>query len=413
VSPAETNVEVGKALLFKAHGLDAFGNPIRVKNADWLPRDGLGSILKFSGDTALYVADIIAGTEHLEASAADQDGVVHTGTAIVNVLPGPLDRITVAMLVNGSPFEGAVIIPAGSQRTFVATATDRFGNAIAGAALTWGVLNGVGTITANGVFTASTTVGVGFVTATHSSGRTGRQQVTIVPAAPATVDLAVTSPSVSVDSQSVIVATVRDAYGNANPDGAVQWTTTGTGSILLLTPDGRTILYHAPITTTPATVQITATIGTISRATTLTLVAGPPVGISIDAPATTVAVGGTLDFGAVVTDQFGNAVTGATVAWKTTAGSINQQGVFTAPSNPGLVVITASTAGREAFVVIDVTSGGFEQFSRQATSATSLTLLVATIIAVAASVFLFVRYRESKRELEDLRRGRGGSGGEV
>ena len=227
------------------------------------------------------------------------------------------------------------------------------------------------------------------------------------------IDVTSGSTSVSVDSQSVIVATVRDVYGNANPDGEVRWTRTGTGSILPLTADSRSILYHAPVTTTPGSVTLTATIGGISRTITLTLVAGPPVGIAIDAPATTVAVGGTLDFGAIVTDQFGNAVTGATVAWKTTAGSINQQGVFTAPSNPGLVVITASTAGREAFVVIDVTSGGFEQFSRQATSATSLTLLVATIIAVAASVFLFVRYRESKRELEEMRRGRGGSGDEV
>ena len=408
VAPDGASVEVGKAALFKAHALDAFDNPIRVKDSTWLAEAGLGSIVQVSGDTALYVADIIAGTETLQVTSNG-----HVGTATVNVVPGPLDRIDVAMLDGGNRFEGAVSLPAGSQRTFVATATDRFGNAITGAGLTWGVTGGIGTITSNGVFTASTTVGVGFVTATHSSGRTGRQQVTIVPAAPATLDIALTSTSLSVDSQSVIAATARDAYGNANPDGEVRWTTTGTGSILLLTPDGRTILYHAPITTTPASVQLTATLGTVSRTITVTLVAGPPVGIAIDAPATTVAVGGTLDFGAIVTDQFGNAVTGATVAWKTTAGSINQQGVFTAPSNPGLVVITASTAGREAFVVIDVTSGGFEQFSRQATSATSLTLLVATIIAVAASVFLFVRYRESKRELEEMRRGRGGSGDEV
>ncbi len=413
VTPATADVEVGKALLFKTSALDAFDNPIRVKDADWLARAGLGSVVKVNGDTALYVADIIAGTDTLEASTTDENGVVHVGTATVNVVPGPLDRIEVAMLDGGNRFEGAVSLPAGSQRTFVASATDRFGNAIVGQTLTWGVTGGVGTITASGVFTASTTVGVGFVTATHSSGRTGRQQVTIVPAAPATMDIAVTSTSVSVDSQSVIVATVRDAFGNANPDGEVQWTTTSTGSILLLTPDGRNILYHAPITTTPASVQLTATLGTVSRTTTLTLVAGPPVGISIDAPATTVAVGGTLDFDAVVTDQFGNAVTGATIAWETTAGSINQQGVFTAPQQPGLVVITASTAGRQSFVVIDVTSGGFEQFSRQATSATSLVFLLATIIAVAASVFLFVRYRESKRELEELRRGRGGAGDEV
>lgn len=40
---------------------------------------------------------------------------------------------------------------------------------------------------------------------------------------------------------------------------------------------------------------------------------------------------------------------------------------------------------------------------------TSLLLLVVAILAIAASVFMFVRYRESRRELEDLRKG--GPGG--
>ncbi|TLZ55714.1 MAG: hypothetical protein E6K15_07305 [Methanobacteriota archaeon] len=270
---------------------------------------------------------------------------------------------------------------------------------------------GSGTITSNGAFTASTTVGAGSVIAMYASGMTGRQDVTIVPATAATVEIRLTSTSLAVDSNSVIVATVLDAYSNANPDGVVTWTTTGTGTILSLTPDGRSILYHAPITTTPASVQITATIGAISRATTLTIVAGPPVGISIDTPATTVASGGTLAFGAVVTDQFGNAVTGATIAWGATAGSISQQGVFKAPSEPGLVVITAGTAGRQSFVVIEVTSGALDQFSRQATSATSLALILVTIIAIAAGVFLFVRYREANRELREMRKGGGGGDG--
>lgn len=408
VSPAEVDIEVGKAALFKAHGLDAFDNPIRVKNADWLPENGLGYVVKVSGDTVLYVADIIAGKENLTASA---EGL--TGLATVNVRPGPLDRIQVAMLVGNNRFEGAVDLPAGSQRTFVADATDRFGNPISGATLTWGVTGDIGEISTAGVFTASTTVGTGFVTATYV-GRTGRQQVTIVPGVPATLDLALTSTSLAVDSHTVVVATVRDVYDNANPDGTVTWTTTGTGDLLPLTPDGRAILYTAPITTTPASVQLTATIGSgasaISRTITLAIVAGPPVGIAIDAPGTTVAVGGVLDFDAVVTDQFGNAVTGATVAWETTAGSINQQGVFTAPSQPGLVVITASTAGRESFVVVDVTSGALEQFSRQATSATSLGFLVAALVAVAAGVFVFFRYREARRELEEVRKRGGGPG---
>src|SRR5207247_8591726 len=142
------------------------------------------------------------------------------------------------------------------------------------------------------------------------------------------VDIGLTSRAGSVDDNWVIVATVRDAYGHANPYDLVTWTTTGTGTILSLTPDGRSILYHAPITTTPASVQITATIGAISRAITVSIVAGPPVGISIDSPATTVALGGTLAFGDVVNDHFGNAVTGATILWRATAGAMNQQGVF-------------------------------------------------------------------------------------
>jgi hypothetical protein len=36
---------------------------------------------------------------------------------------------------------------------------------------------------------------------------------------------------------------------------------------------------------------------------------------------------------------------------------------------------------------------------------------LATIIAIAAGVFLFVRYREAKRELREMRKGGGGGAG--
>jgi hypothetical protein len=407
VNPAQAEVEVGKALLFTAHGLDAFDNPIPAGVVTWntgVPGSGgLGTVFPIDDHTAFYIAGTVAGDDVLEAAAGG-----YTGTANVTVLPGALDQIRI-LDAGGNPLGAVVSIPAGSQLGFTAQAMDRYGNRIEGAVLTWGVEGDIGTVDSAGVFTASTTVGSGFVTATYA-GRTGRQAVTIVPGAPDTVDIDLSSMSLEVDSQSLVVATARDAYGNANPDGVVRWTTTGAGTILMLTPDGRSILYHAPISTTPATVQLTATIGDVTRTITLTLAAGPPVGISIDAPGTTVAVGGVLDFDAVVTDQFGNAVAGATVAWETTAGTINQQGVFTAPSQPGLVVITATTAGRQSFVVVEVTSGALEQFSRQATSATSLAFLVAAVVAVAAGVFVFIRYREARRELEDLRKRGGGPG---
>ena len=45
----------------------------------------------------------------------------------------------------------------------------------------------------------------------------------------------------------------------------------------------------------------------------------------------------------------------------------------------------------------------------QATSMTSLLFLVVAILAIAASVFMFVRYRESRRELEEMRKGGSGA----
>jgi len=406
LQPATVSLEAGSNLALHAEGFDRYGNAISGLTFGWATTIGSVAPIETGSPAAVLAAGYLAGSGNLTISSGGIPLVVR-----VVVTPGPLDRIQVVMRVGSSRFEGPVDIPAGAERTFVAETTDRFGNAIANVPLLWSVTGGSGTITSNGAFTASTTVGAGSVIAMYANGMTGRQEVTIVPATPATVDIGLTSTSVAVDSNSVIVAKVLDAYRNANPDGVVIWTTTGTGTILSLTPDGRSILYHAPVTTTPASVQITATIGAVSRAISLTIVAGPPVGISIDSPATTVAISGTLAFGVVVTDQFGNAVTGTTIAWQATAGTISQQGVFKAPSEPGLVVITASTAGRQSFVVIEVTSGALEQFSRQATSATSLALILVTIIAIAAGVFLFVRYREANRELREMRKGGGGGDG--
>jgi len=407
VDVSSTSLEVDSQTLIVATVRDAYGNANPDGLVSWTTT-AAGTILVLTPDgrSILYHAPTTTTPATVQLTATL--GQV-TRTITLTIVAVPTAEIRVAMLVGGNPSENPVSVPAGSQQTFVADAADRFGNPIVDATFTWSVAGTIGTVDATGGFTASTTPGTGFVTAAQG-GKTGRQAVTVVPAAPATMDIDLPSTSLSVDSQALVVATVRDAYGNANPDGVVRWTTTGTGTVLSLTPDGRSILYHAPITTTPASVQLTATLGQVTRTITLTLVAGPPVGISIDAPGTTVTVGGVLDFSAVVTDQFGNAVTGATVAWETTAGTINQQGVFTAPSQPGLVVITASTAGRQSFVVIEVTSGSLDQFSRQATSATSLGFLVATLVAIAAGVFVFVRYREARRELEDMRKRGGGPG---
>src|SRR5205823_3844486 len=125
-----------------------------------------------------------------------------TGTAIVEIVPDVL--ATVALQ------PAAASLEAGSNLALHAQAVDRYGNAIPNVPLTWSVTGGVGTVSSSGAFTASTRVGAGSVIAMYATGMTGRQDLTIVPATPARVDIGLTSTTLAVDSNSVIVATVRD-----------------------------------------------------------------------------------------------------------------------------------------------------------------------------------------------------------
>jgi outer membrane protein assembly factor BamB len=341
VTPDLSSVPVGRAALFKAKGIDAFANPIPVDSVVWSSLADLGSVLPLSGDTAIYIAGTEAGTDTLQAEAKG-----FAGTASITVTPGPLDRVAVAPAV--------ATIVAGGQTAFSASGVDRYGNPIPGGSFTWSVEGGIGQISPAGVFTASTTTGTGTVTA-HSGTQQGSAIIQIVPGPAVKVAVSPSGLSLAAGSTTVLVASVQDLYDNEVATGTLIWSFNG-GSLVHLTGDRRMVQYTAP--TTPGTVEITASqSGATPAIVRVTVTAGPAASISIVTPARTVSAAGTIDLDATVSDVYGNKLQNVAIEWDTTQGSIDSEGVLTAPKSVGTVFVTATAAGRVAIRAIEVVAG--------------------------------------------------------
>ena len=76
---------------------------------------------------------------------------------------------------------------------------------------------------------------------------------------------------------------------------------------------------------------------------------------------------------------------------------------FFAGDAGGTGQVTVSGGGKTQTIPVHVTESSRPR-ARQATSPTSLVFLVVASIAIAASVFMFVRYHDSRRELQEMRK---------
>ena len=159
-----------------------------------------------------------------------------------------------------------------------------------------------------------------------------------------------------------LVVLVTGGSGAPLPGTVVQWTIGsggGTVSDSISTTDSE---GHAQTTytpgTAPAVARVTATAGGLPGVVfTITLVAGPPTTLQKFGFSSPAAVAGsTLSLSVKLVDAFGNAISGKTVTWANTGGSISATtsttdtgGVatvaYTIGSNPGSYSLTATVAG--------------------------------------------------------------------
>lgn len=173
---------------------------------------------------------------------------------------------------------------------------------------------------------------------------------TPAPAAVATVTVTPASCSLLPGAKCSLTATTADAAGRSLTGRAIAWTSAA--------PSIATVSTNGEVTAVgPGSTTVSASSEGKSGTSTIT-VSPPPVDRITLAPATCALVpGGSCALSTVLTDAAGNALTGRTVVWTTSAATVatvSTTGVVTAVA-PGTSTITATAEGKTATATVTVT----------------------------------------------------------
>lgn len=168
-----------------------------------------------------------------------------------------------------------------------------------------------------------------------------------------TVTVTPGSASVAVGGTTPLQATVKDAGGNPMSGQTVTWSSSSTATATVDANGNVTGVAAGPAT-------ITATSSGKSGTSSITVTAAAPVvtTVTVSPTSASVAVGVTTPLTATVNDQFGNAMTGQTVTWTTSAATkatVNATGVVTGVA-AGAATITATSSGKTGTSSITVTA---------------------------------------------------------
>ncbi|RKH18559.1 hypothetical protein D7X74_09160 [Corallococcus sp. CA047B] len=316
LAPATTTLSVNDTQQFTANVRDGCDNPLPLAPVSWLVTDGGGDI----GPDGVFTAGTVAGTFTQTITALS--GAL-SATASVTVNPGPIQTVQV------TPASTALRVR-GAQR-FTATATDSWGNTVPGTTA-WSVgSTAVGSIDAEGLFTASGRAGAypGAVTARFDA-MSGSADVTL---APGDVTRIVVTPALAQlgpRNEQPFSAKGEDAEGNEVSIAPVWSVLRGAGSI---TPEGRFTATSVP-GTYPASVLATA--HGLAGSGSVVVAPGALHRVVISPQNPTVVIQGRITFSAKAYDAFDNELP-LTATWEAVngGGTLDASGVFTAGLHSG------------------------------------------------------------------------------
>ncbi len=220
IDPAEAAVQVQGSSTFTAATEDIFGNAVNAP-VTWSIVSGGGSVDASGAFTAGTAAGLFPNT--IRARVQGETGPVGA-SASVTVHQGPPSRMTI------SPAQATLGI--GATRQFTADVTDQFGNAITNGLMSWSVLEGVGTITGEGRFTAGTKAGafpgaIRVDVVEGSDRASATVNVSIPPDPLATIGVLPSFTVVEERAGKKFTAQGFDQYGNEIPGLAFLWEATG------------------------------------------------------------------------------------------------------------------------------------------------------------------------------------------
>jgi uncharacterized protein YjdB len=326
--------------------------------------------------TVAWVSDntAIATVQAIGNGAQASVRGVGAGTA---VLTATSEGRGAVLTVRVNPVVASVVVapetssvPIGSALTLVASARDAGGNAIAGRTFAWTSSNNqIATVDAAGVV-RGVSPGAVQVTAT-TDGRSGFSTITVTPVV-ASVSITPSTASTAAGSTLSLVATARDASGNAVSGRTFVWSTS---SALVATVDaGGTVRGVAP-----GTAQISASTDGRSGSATVTITPAPfTISVTNQLVYNIRVQGNGLDLGTVfagVTQTFSIAGTSAFVLSWDLIRPTTSTGVPTGEVLGGSFSAVANASGTISYSV-DNTLGSTTYFAPLMTNSSSVGLLM-------------------------------------
>ncbi|MFO0597945.1 MAG: hypothetical protein U0228_21765 [Myxococcaceae bacterium] len=201
VAPPTATVAPGGTATFTATAKDAFNNTV-TGTVTWSATAAAGTITQ----GGVLTATMSPGTYSNAITATVGSA---SGTATVVVQMGALAMLTIT--------PAAAQLAAGSSVAFTATGRDGSGNVVA-VTPTWSVVNGGGTITNQGTFTAGTVAGTFANTVkADANSLTAFASVTVTPGPVISVTVTPSTATVAVNGTQQFTADAKDAFNNSVP----------------------------------------------------------------------------------------------------------------------------------------------------------------------------------------------------
>ena len=353
IEPATPTLSVTQAQQFTVTALDQFDNSIRGLTFAFQSDEQAGQVDSDGNFTAGTEAAIYQDAVTVEVI---QGAITRTPTADITILPGPLDNVLVT--------PGTITLNLGGTQEFAAAALDAYDNSIPEAQITWEVVEGAGTIDAEGLL-ATGTLAATFDQGVKATARLGAASVEGVASLivnPGPLDsVSLNTVEVAAGERQQLEAVATDRHGNLLEALEVIWTVLDgkAGSIArsgLLTA-GEVAGAFAD------SVEVQATQGELTRVATasVTITAGPPSSLVVQPAEVPLDIGATQSFALTTLDEFGNEISAALASWSVApeVGTIDGNGTLTvgtrAGAFPGAIRVEVVQGTARASADADVT----------------------------------------------------------
>ena len=265
-------------------------------------------------------------------------------------------------------------IQVGQTATASALGFDQNGGSFGIGSVAWSTgSNAIATVTASGVVTG---VAPGQVAISATVGsRTGQQSLTVIQVPVGSVTVAPAAVTLAVGATQQLTASTLDASGNALSGRAITWTTSDSTKAKV-NAAGLVTAANSGIAT------ITATSEGKSGTSAITVGLPAVASVSITPATASLAIGGTQQLTATLSDANGNVVTGRVILWTSsdpTKATVTSSGLVTATAN-GNTVVTATSEGKSASASVTVATAAI------AVSSITPALLTPGILATVTGI---------------------------